>query len=91
MASKKTDASVTPSQTPLPSDGPILFNGIRLPANVMLPNGYTGFAIGSHLKSGFGIEGLVKEIRELGPNVLITLETGARVVLFGSGMLGECL
>ena len=72
------------------NEKPILFSGVRLPANVMLPNGDTGFAVGGHIKSGFGIEGIVKEIRELGPNVLITLESGDRIVLFGSGMLGEC-
>lgn len=71
-------------------DDTIRFKGVRLPANVMLPNGDSGFAVGSHVKSGFGLEGIVKEIRMVGPNALLILEDGNRLVLFSSGMLGEC-
>lgn len=66
-------------------------SGVRLPANVMLPNGDTGFAVGSHLKTGFGVEGIVTEMRIVGTNVLITIAGGARAVLFSSGMLGQAL
>jgi hypothetical protein len=86
MANEKVGAIVPSSNT----DG-LLLSGVRLPANVMLPNGDTGFAVGSHLKTGFGVEGVVTEMRIVGNNVLISLEGGHRAVLFSSGMLGQAL
>jgi hypothetical protein len=68
-----------------------LLHGVRLPANVMLPNGDSGFTVGVYMTTGYGVAGIIKEMRVVGTNVLITLDNGGRAILFSSGMLGEVL
>lgn len=72
------------------TEKPILLRGVRLPSGARLHhNGESAVMVGSHLKSGFFMEGIIKEMREHGDKVLITLENGDQMLLYSTGMLAE--
>lgn len=68
------------------------FRGFSLPSNVRWNhNGEGSLVVGNHFKTGFHMEGIVKELREHGDNILLTFETGEQVVIFSTGMVAEVM
>ena len=68
------------------------FKGFSLPSNVRWNhNGEGSLVIGAHFKTGFFMEGIVKELREQGQNILLTFDSGDQVVIFPTGMVAEVL
>ena len=64
--------------------------GLRLPANVMFTNGDSSVMVGRHFSTGFSMDGIVESLERDGDVVVLTFkDTGAQVLLFGSGMIAE--
>ena len=71
----------------------LLIRGFSLPSTVRWNhNGEGSLMVGSHFKTGFHMEGIVKELRYDGENILLTFEgDGGQVLIFPTGMVAEVL